>query len=507
MTVMAAAQQKAADMDVEDRVDDPVNWLVPPEHRAAVDAWAAAGGAEEAVTAAVSGKSGLPLADRDTAWDSSAAKKRLADAGKLADGCFWRDPDGDPDTQAAYKLPFADIKGGRLTAIPAGVIAAAGAVQGSRGGVDIPDTDVAGVKARISGYYRTMDMTPPWEQDSETAASEVDVAVAPPQAGNGMALQVDDLVQVDTDTGPLVGRITELERADDGSGTVESVTVQLDDGTELEVPPGQVSPVDEDDGQATGTRAPLPVARTAAGAPLAPPDVWFNDPRLDRPTALTVTADGRVYGHLATWGTCHTGMTQGGMCVTAPHSATDYRMFHLGEVETASGAALPVGRLTLGTGHAGTRLGFRAAASHYDNTGTQVAVVRAGEDEHGIWLAGSVTPEASPEQVAALRRSPLSGDWRRVAGNLELVAALAVNSPGFPIPRPRAAADAMSRQASLVAAGVIEPDMTRDDLVEVLTSAAATAVECVMARRDRVQALDVRMRGGQSSRRRGDADV
>ncbi len=49
------------------------------------------------------------------------------------------------------------------------------------------------------------------------------------------------------------------------------------------------------------------------------------------------------------------------------------------------------------------------------------------------WVAGSVVAGVADEQVAELRRSPLSGDWRRVDGNLELVAALAVNSPGFPI--------------------------------------------------------------------------
>lgn len=29
----------------------------------------------------------------------------------------------------------------------------------------------------------------------------------------------------------------------------------------------------------------------------------FADPHIDGPTALTVTADGRVYGHLTAWGT------------------------------------------------------------------------------------------------------------------------------------------------------------------------------------------------------------
>jgi hypothetical protein len=45
---------------------------------------------------------------------------------------------------------------------------------------------------------------------------------------------------------------------------------------------------------------------------------WFRNPHLDGPTPLTVTDDGRVYGHLALWGTCHTGFD--GVCIEPPHS-------------------------------------------------------------------------------------------------------------------------------------------------------------------------------------------
>ena len=50
---------------------------------------------------------------------------------------------------------------------------------------------------------------------------------------------------------------------------------------------------------------------------------------------ITVTEDGRVYGHLALKDTCHTGF--GDQCVTAPSSATGYAYFHLGEVDTTAG--------------------------------------------------------------------------------------------------------------------------------------------------------------------------
>lgn len=179
----------------------------------------------------------------------------------------------------------------------------------------------------------------------------------------------------------------------------------------------------------------------------------FADPHLDGPTALTVTADGRVFGHLAAWGTCHIGY--GGHCVQPPSSSAAYKYFHSGTVETGDGR-LPVGVITLGTGHADLGQDAQTAAAHYDNTGTAVATVRAGEDAHGIWLSGRLVPGTSPERIAELQRSGVSGDWRGINGSMELVAALAVNVPGFPVPRTEQLV-AAGGQAALVAAGVVAP--------------------------------------------------
>ena len=164
-----------------------------------------------------------------------------------------------------------------------------------------------------------------------------------------------------------------------------------------------------------------------------PPAEWFADPGLSEQTPFTVTDDGRVFGHLATWGTCHTGFPQ--ECVTAPTSASRYAYFRTGAVLTADGTEVPTGRVTMDTLHAGRRLGAADTSAHYEHTGIAVADVAAGEDEHGIWIAGALRKGVTEEQVEVLRASPLSGDWRSIGGRLELVAALAVNSPGFPIPR------------------------------------------------------------------------
>ena len=178
----------------------------------------------------------------------------------------------------------------------------------------------------------------------------------------------------------------------------------------------------------------------------------FTMPEPDELTALTVTDDGRVYGHLAQADSCHIGFAD--VCVSPPTSATGYAYFHQGEISTTEGP-LPVGKLTLGTGHAGMRQAARAAAEHYDNTGTAVAVVRCTDGLWGPWLSGRILPGIDDDRIDELRRSGVSGDWRSIqrgSNNLELVAVLAVNVPGFPVPRTRALA--ASGMRSLIAAGV-----------------------------------------------------
>jgi hypothetical protein len=170
----------------------------------------------------------------------------------------------------------------------------------------------------------------------------------------------------------------------------------------------------------------------AASVPTNPPKAWFGNPGLTGKTKITVTPEGRVFGHLAPWDTCH--MTFANVCVTVPKSKRKYADFHVGSTRTAEGDTLDTGVITVDTGHASET--FTSAAkvkAHYDDTGTAAAVVRAGEDAYGVWIAGSLVPGADEELAQKVRRAPLSGDWRRIAGNLELVAALGVNRPAFAV--------------------------------------------------------------------------
>ena len=228
---------------------------------------------------------------------------------------------------------------------------------------------------------------------------------------------------------------------------------------------------------------------------LQPPSEWFADPGFDGPTPLTITSDGRVLGHLATWGTCHVGYE--GQCVEPPRSNTSYAHFRTGEVETADGQRIPVGQITMETGHAGKGDGAMAAASHYDDTGTGVADVAAGEDQYGIWVAGAMRPGVSEQQMYVLKATgALSGDWRRIGGNLELVAALVVNVPGFPIPRIALAASG-ELEMSLVAAGIVttDPNAVDPETVAIAVIARLDRREAEKARRARADALLAAARG------------
>lgn len=125
----------------------------------------------------------LPIAETNPSWDSSAAKKRVAqwasndqsgdrdkiDWEKYGKAFFYTDINNKEDF-SGYKLPFADVAEDTLKAIPRGVFAAAAAVSGARGGVTIPSESLGSVKSDIEFYYHNMERKTPWENASDLAA-------------------------------------------------------------------------------------------------------------------------------------------------------------------------------------------------------------------------------------------------------------------------------------------------------------------------------------------------
>lgn len=225
-------------------------------------------------------------------------------------------------------------------------------------------------------------------------------------------------------------------------------------------------------------------------APVAPPGEWFEGFDLGGKTPLTVTPDGRVYGHIATWDSCHADFP--GVCVPPPRDP-EAPFFHLGSVITAEGDEIPVGRLTVGGGHATTDKGLKAALEHYDSTSTCGAIVRAVEDQWGIGLFGATVAEATPEQVAAIRRSPLSGDWRKVGGRYRFAAAHAVNSPAYPVLRQGLAASIAASDEAFVVTGRVD----RDNSVDFSSAARRLARSVGLDHDSRRAKLAAKMSGGQ----------
>lgn len=215
-------------------------------------------------------------------------------------------------------------------------------------------------------------------------------------------------------------------------------------------------PTVESEGDDVAAAAVLEEARqvvtAAATAELVkPPREWFENPKLSVYTPIVVTDDGRIYGHVAEWTECHIGYSD--FCIDPPHEDS-HPYYMTGEMLCSDGSRVAVGQITVGTGHAEMGIGARAATAHYDNTGASVADVSVGNDEIGIWLAGALRPDASASQIRDLRAAGrVSGDWRRIGGQLRLVGLLAINVAGFPGPSSLSVRVASGVPQALVAAG------------------------------------------------------
>lgn len=246
-----------------------------------------------------------------------------------------------------------------------------------------------------------------------------------------------------------------------------------------------------------------PKGMSASADPL--PHEWFENPNLEQPTGLTIDGQ-RIYGHIAEWETCHVGRK---LCTTSPHSEHDYAYFRTGAIVTDKGI-VPVGNLTMDTGHPDEFAPANSAKSHYDNTSTVVADVACGEDEHGIWVSGALR-DITPDQERALLAGAPSGDWRPIGGSLELIAALIVNVPGFPVKRPLVAM-AGDEQASLIITSDLRTsqvvpfadtgtDAVVDLVIKRLENMTANKARVETVRREmntaRIKAVEASIRGGQ----------
>lgn len=181
---------------------------------------------------------------------------------------------------------------------------------------------------------------------------------------------------------------------------------------------------------------------------------FFEYPGFDGPTPMTVTEDGRIYGHVRLNGTCFQyggGAGKGPRCIEPPASACNYAKFRVHGAKMDDGSIMAVGALTFGDGHV-SRGGLEASRKHYDDVATVAAKVTAGRDQWGDWIAGEVV-DAYRDRAYDLLLSPLSGHWEPDSDNhnyLEMLAAHIVVTPGYSVPRIVASFDADENVTSII---------------------------------------------------------
>lgn len=374
------------------------------------------------ITAALGGDPTLPVADADVPWSTAAARNRVFAAAQRHDeetgeswvevsflrrAFLWSDRGGDPNDKNTWKLGIADIIDGQLTIIPRAVKAAAGA-GGFGSLLDLSEQQTARIQARCCRIYeRIRDVHQdfadcPFTVSMETVdrMSHDDVIMAFTSA------RVRHLAIVDTPAvaDARIGLVASL-----AGGAITAAAAVPD-----EVVAAFQNP--------TFGQSPHLDVRLVTQSPERPGEaVTFGAP-------LTIVDDKFVYGHACLWGRCHAGFKNA--CVVPPRGSEYSRFLHGSAIP-----GIPTGPLTAGTTHAMWDKDALEAFNHYANTGRAVADVAVGEDHLGLWVAGMLRPGITDRDLADLKGSSLSGDWRPVNGKYRLVGLLAVNQPGYLVQR------------------------------------------------------------------------
>ncbi|MER6610214.1 hypothetical protein ABT282_30970 [Streptomyces sp. NPDC000927] len=351
---------------------------------------------ETAVKASITVDKALQWAPRDTEWDPSTAIPALTewatddgtlDEDKLAKAYLWR-TEGPSDE---WLLPVATVIDGEAVLVLDAINAAAEAVMS--GDLGLSEDDDASLRESIEGLYQAA---------SEAYGEEIPAAWA-------MDAALASLIAAYPGKGKsLIAALTALVKK----------------------------------AQAEERRSLMASALNKAikGDEWTPEAAWFQPP--DGSQKELISTDGRVSGYIATWddakggAMCHAGYAAEGICEPVPRGG-DYSYFHPGNVSLTldDGTQVHPGLLTMDIGH--TREGgVDDMIAHHDNPRAIAAAVIAGEDDTGIWMAGSVLPKVmeDADKFTRLRLSTVSGEWTttRPGGPMELVAVTAVNRPGFP---------------------------------------------------------------------------
>lgn len=342
---------------------------------------------------------------------TALAEAIAADIGPIT-GRIWATATANPDSDDPTAVYLVGDDTGRLAEVAGGVHLALSDLG------DMVPVQHSPWVAHISTSYGTGDTTGMAEAGTEVVLDRIRVSFA--DTVTDFPLTGDDTLDLDDEEADPPEPVDPEEEAMP-EPTTATATVE---GTRVTVPAVAL---------AAAIEADTVLAQAAANAPQAPPAAWFRPVAVDAPTPPTVTAEGRVWGHIGQSvdadGSmrCHVGITD--ECVPIPPTRTAYGAFHREEIATAEGDVVAVGYLYTGCGHSDLGMDIDEARGYLDASCTRTAAGRVYDTDHGPMFVGSLLPGVTARNVAQLWK--LSGEW--FTAPLELHAAVGVKDAGFPV--------------------------------------------------------------------------
>lgn len=166
------------------------------------------------------------------------------------------------------------------------------------------------------------------------------------------------------------------------------------------------------------------VEMVASAGTVVPYDDFFI-PEADQLTKIVVDKDGRVFGHLGAWNSCHDGYQD--RCVMIPRPTDGYASFNKPGVLTEKGI-VQTGPIFAYGGHRSAKAAptIEQAYGGIENAWADVRII---EGRLGPWISGRVRPGVADDTVYAARASRVSGHW--VGPNLRGI--VSVNVEGFDV--------------------------------------------------------------------------
>ncbi|MFD9903914.1 phage minor head protein [Streptomyces sp. NPDC059063] len=363
-----------------------------------------------ALSAAASGNLDLPVHDdRDAPWDGGKAPSRIldwatgedgtVDPDRLGSAFLYRDPDADPATLSAYKLPFADVypsgDGERLEVVARAVFAIAGVLEGAMGGVDIPADERDAIRGRVETLYARLakefddpSLAVPWNDDDQ-----------------------------DDDDEAMSAALAELEAS------------------------------------AWSAMRDLPTM----------PAAWFREPteqELPPDSGGVHYADGRIYGWVAQAGEPHAGMPGRNLTIESLGDV-DLTHFLRKRFPLDDGSTIRAGAFTMNVGHHRDGAECETSACQFDDTRTVAGIVTVGMNARGLWFSGAASPYLSDWDRRVFMGCQPSYHMRQGRdGRWQLRAVLSVPVPGHSSPLLAAAVAERANLALAASAAVRDSEDT-----------------------------------------------